>query len=51
MMPKRRIFVVSEESDTGSDVKLQKKFAVSLHLLKSHVWNSNPTALNGQRRY
>ena len=51
MMLKRRILVAFEESDTGSDVKPQKKIAVSLHLLKSHALNSNATDLSGQRRY
>jgi hypothetical protein len=41
-MSKRRILVVSEESETGSGVK-QKKIAVSLHtpniFSKSHTWS------------
>jgi hypothetical protein len=44
-MPKRRILVVSEESVTSSNVKNQKKIAVSLpshgFILssKSHTWS------------
>jgi len=51
MMPKRRILVVSEENDTGSDIKRQKKIAVSL--LKSHipVTHLNLTGLSGQLRH
>jgi len=51
-MPKRRILVEFEESDTGSDAKRQKKFAVSSHRSSSHLTlNSSPPGLNGQHRY
>ena len=50
-MPKRRILVEFEESDTGSDAKRQKKFAVSPQASSHLTLNSNPPGLNGQHRY